>query len=173
MTGFFTICRRSFNGPRRSRGVAAVEFVIAVPLLLLAAWASAELGRAFVYYDTLSYAVRDSARFLSENAIEGTSGVVDVSEAADAAKNLAVYGQIDKPGGNAIPCVKGFTPAHVSVDAILVVEKPADTDPNYVRVTATYPYTPMVGRVLPNLMGSADDLLIFDMKVSVAMRAIS
>ena len=36
-------------GPRRSRGVASVEFAIAAPLLLLTLLATAEIGRALVH----------------------------------------------------------------------------------------------------------------------------
>ena len=62
---------RDLPAARRSRGMAAVEFVITVPLLLLVMLVVVELGRAFVQYDTLSYSVRNSARFVTENAIDG------------------------------------------------------------------------------------------------------
>jgi Flp pilus assembly protein TadG len=144
---------RELRGARWSRGLAAVEFVIAVPVILLVAWATAELGRAFVQYDTLSYSVRNSVRFLSENAIEGTSGVVNVSGAAERTQNLAVYGNA---GGTGDPVLPGFV-----VDDVQVI----DAGNNRVEVRATYDYQPMIGTaVLPTLL---------TMRVVVTMRAIS
>ena len=67
---------RTVAGPRRSRGVGGGgvrdhRAVAPVPVV-----AGAEFGRAFVQYDTLSYSIRNSARFVSEHAINGTTGVV-------------------------------------------------------------------------------------------------
>lgn len=144
---------RELRGPRWARGLAAVEFVIAVPAMLLVALATAELGRAFVQYDTLSYSVRNSVRFLSENAIEGTSGVVNVSAAAERTRNLAVYGNA---GGTGDPVLPGFV-----VDDVQVI----DAGNNRVEVRATYDYQPLVGAaVLPTLL---------TMRIVVTMSAIS
>ena len=51
-----------FQGPHWARGLAAVEFVVTAPFVLLLLFGGAEVGRAFVHYQTLSYAVRDAAR---------------------------------------------------------------------------------------------------------------
>ena len=45
---------REVGGPRRARGLAAVEFVVLAPFMLFLMLAGAELGRAFVHYQTLS-----------------------------------------------------------------------------------------------------------------------
>lgn len=49
----------------RQGGAVAVEFALVLPLLLLAVGGAVELGRAFWFYDALSKATRDSARYLS------------------------------------------------------------------------------------------------------------
>lgn len=152
--------RREFRGPRRSAGVAAVEFVIAVPILIFVLLAIAELGRAFIQYDTLSYSIRNSARYVSENAIVGTTGVIDVSGAAQAARNLAVYGT---PGGGGQPVLPGFGAGHVSV---------SNAGGGNIEVTATYPYQPLIGSALPMFRGGAEPTT-FNMRISVIMRAIS
>ena len=152
MSLFFTSPRREPHDPRRSRGLAAVEFVITIPVLLLVMLAVAELGRAFVQYDTLSYSIRNSARFVSENAIEGTTGVVNISETvATQARNLAVFGNEGGTGDAALP---GFTPGQVEV---------VNAGNNNVEVRAAYPYQPMIGTILP----------VFPMRITVTMRAIS
>ena len=67
---------RESAGPRFERGVAAVEFVVTAPFLVFLMLAVAEVGRALVHYSTLSYGVRDSARFVTEHSIhEPRSGM--------------------------------------------------------------------------------------------------
>lgn len=50
---------------RSERGAAAVEFALVLPILLLVVAGAIEYGRAFWFYDTLSKATRDSARYLT------------------------------------------------------------------------------------------------------------
>ena len=152
--------RREFRGPSRSAGVAAVEFVIAVPILIFVLLAIAELGRAFIHYDTLSYSIRNSARYVSENSIVGTTGVVDVSGAVVAAQNLAVYGT---PGGGGQPILPGLASGHVSV---------LNAGNGNIEVSAAYPYQPLIGTALP-VFGGGSVPTTFTMRISVIMRAIS
>lgn len=145
-----------FRGSRKDeRGLAAVEFVIAMPALFLVMLAVAEIGRALVYYDTLSYSIRNSARFVSENVIPGDTGVISdeliASVKGDALK-LAVYGSVDAGDKPLLPEGQAMT---------VTVSRLNDHD---VQVVAVYPYEPMLGSaVLPSL----------SMRVAVTMRAIS
>ena len=67
-------------------GLAMVEMVIVSPLLLLLIFGVAEMGRAFYQYNTLTKSVRDGARYLSGEAILGST-VIDLTVAKiDAAK---------------------------------------------------------------------------------------
>jgi Flp pilus assembly protein TadG len=163
MSRFSTSWRREFSGPHRHRGLAAVEFVISVPVLLLVMLATAELGRAFVQYDTLAYSVRDSARFVSENAIAGTTGVVNITPAvAQQARYLAVYGNSGGTGRAALP---GFQTSQVGV---------LNAGNDNIEVNAAYAYRPMILSVLPAFgAGGGSIPLSFTMRISVTMRAIS
>jgi Flp pilus assembly protein TadG len=154
---------RESRGPGRSRGIAVVEFVITAPFLLLLLLAGAELGRAFVQYATLSHSIRDSARFVSDNSIIGTTGVVSLSNAViTQARNLAVYGNIAGTGNAKLP---NYQPSHIQV---------IDAGNNNVRVTASYPYQPMLGITLPTIvMGTGPISQTFNMQVAVTMRAIT
>ena len=62
---------------KKQRGIATVEFAIAVPVLLLLMLVSAEVGRWLYQYNTLHKAVRDGVRYLAQEAIAGTTGVID------------------------------------------------------------------------------------------------
>ena len=156
-----TPASREFNGPRQARGLAAVEFVIVAPFMLFLMLAGAELGRAFVQYQTLSYLVRHSARYVSENSINGTTGVVSIStQTITRARNLAVYGNIQGTGQPRLPLYQG--------SQVQVVDAGNDN----VRVTATYPYQPMIGPALPRF-GTGAGPVSFNMQIAVTLRAIS
>jgi len=69
------------NGLRRQQGIAIMELVIVVPILLLIFLGVSEMGRALFQYNTLSKAVRDSSRYYStqvfnSNDIAGTINLV-------------------------------------------------------------------------------------------------
>jgi Flp pilus assembly protein TadG len=147
--------------PQRQRGLAVVEFVATAPFVLFLLLASAEVGRAFIHYATLTYAVRDATRFVTTNSINGTTGVVELSGTViSQAQNLAVYGHVGGTGNARLP---SFQPSQVAV---------TDVGSSNIRVVATYPYQPMLGAVLPGLLGDSINLG-FTMAVAVTMRAIS
>lgn len=154
---------QSMRVPYRCRGVAAVEFVVTAPLLIFLMLAAAEVGRAFVHYDTLSYTIRSSARFVSENAIEGTTGVVSLSSSMiSEAQCLAVHGNVACSGGRVLP---RFQTSHVTV---------ANAGNDNIRVTALYPYQSILGAVLPTFgLGGGSIPLGFNMRIVVTMRAIT
>ena len=154
---------REFQGPQRARGLAAVEFVITAPFVLLLLFGGAEMGRAFVHYQTLSYAVRDAARFVSEHSINGTTGVVNISAATlTQARNLAVFGNITGTGNPRLP--------NYQAGQVQITNAGGDN----LQVTATYPYQSMLSR-LPKFgfQGGGSVPLTFNMQIAVTMRAIS
>ncbi len=145
----------------RQRGLAAVEFAIVLPLLLLLMLATGELGRAFFQFNTLTKAVRDGARYVSRNALDGSLGIVNLTAQVDTeTKNLVVYGVAGGGGG---PLLPGFTTAGVTV---------VDAGANNVTVSAVYAYTPVVGATLPTFGLGSDPSLAFTMRATVTMRAL-
>jgi Flp pilus assembly protein TadG len=147
---------------RSQRGLAAVEFVICAPFVLLLLLGGAEIGRAFIHFSTLSYTIRDAARFVSTNSINGTTGVVQLSNATiTQARNLAVFGNV---GGTGTPRLPHFQVSHVTVE---------NMGGNNIRVRASYPYRPMIGPVLPGFGQGGAVPLNFSMAVAATMRAIS
>jgi Flp pilus assembly protein TadG len=159
-----TMARRAeqyVHGPRSQNGLAVVEFVVTAPLVLLLLLGSAEVGRAFVHYATLTYSVRDAVRFATEKVLNGSTKVVLLTNAKiTETKNLAVYGNVGGTGNARLP---NYQIGQVAVD---------DAGNSNIRVTATYPYQPMIGPILPGF-GSGSVALNFNMQVAVTMRAIS
>jgi hypothetical protein len=77
------------------QGVAAIEFTIILPLMLLLIFATAEFGRLLYQYNALNQAVRDAGRYLTNYAIPDDNNNVDISlEHGENARNLILYGQV-------------------------------------------------------------------------------
>lgn len=147
---------------KRQRGVAAVEFTIALPLLLTLFLAVVELGRAFLQYNTLSHAVRNGARALAEVAEEGTTGIV-VLKAADitVAQNLVVYGNA---AGSGAPLLPGLGTGNVTV---------RDAGSNNIAVSVTYTYQPIIAPGPPDLIqGGTFFSGVFNLRAEAIMKAL-
>lgn len=150
------------NAHIRQRGSAVVELAIVLPVLLLILLGTAEFGRALFQYNTLTKAVRDGARYVSQNSLNGTTGVVDITPTVEAeTQNLVVYGI---RGGAFIPLLPGFTTGDVTV---------IDAGASNVTVTANYNFAPIFGPTLPTFGLSGPISLTFAMQATVTMRALS
>ncbi|MGH8554356.1 MAG: TadE/TadG family type IV pilus assembly protein [Gammaproteobacteria bacterium] len=131
------------------KGVAIVEFTIVLPLLLLLMLAIAEFGRALYQYNTLIKAVRDGARFMSENAFLGDSQLPNDTARLTEVKQLVAYGAIGAAACGAYGACQdlpGFTTAQVNTPT-LYQDAAGDY---YVTVSSSgYTYQPMLGNLLP------------------------
>ena len=103
---------------RREEGSYTIELAILFPILVLLFVGTAELGRLFYTYTTLSKATAVGARYLStsRNAVNGTT--TEKANAKIEAKNLVVCG-IKSTSATACtgqtPVVPGLTTANVSI----------------------------------------------------------
>lgn len=148
-------------GTVRQRGVAIIEFTIVLPLMLFLILTVAELGRAFMHYTTLTRAVRDSARYVASHALKGQSQVVEIDASLiQDAQNLVDHGNIAGTGATLLP---GGSPGTVSV---------TDQGDGIISVIATYPYTPMLGNLLPDMVRGGGLTTLFTMQAQVTMKAI-
>lgn len=148
------------TAPARQRGMALVETAITLPILLFVMLAASELTNAFVQHTTLTKAARDAARYVAEEAIDGTLTVNLSNSLKDDARRLLVYGN---KGGAGAPVVPGLTTGNVTVTAVAG---------NNVEVTVNYPYTGILGSVLPTFGYGSEISLLFNMRATVTMRAL-
>jgi len=156
------------NSRRKQKGLAAVEAVIVLPLLVFLALAIGEFGHALMLYTTLNKAQQDGARYLSNVAIFGQTGIICLGEhpscTADdignvsETKNLVVYGNLAR-GGEGDKLLEGL-----SVDDVVV----STPDELHIRVRVTYNFTPVFGDVLSNFGFP----LTYDLVSTVTMRAL-
>ncbi len=113
------------------RGVAMVELAIALPVLLLMMMATAEIGRAFLQYLTLTHSVRDGVRYAIRNAADGTTGNYSITaDDLTAIRNLVVFGN---EGGTGTARLHGF----------VVTDVTASLTGDRVSVLGTYTYQPI------------------------------
>jgi Flp pilus assembly protein TadG len=140
------------------------ELVIVLPIALILVMAVAELGQAFMQYNTLTKALRDGARHAAGNALLGSTGTVDLNaQLVEEIRNLVVYGNVHGDGDGANrPLLPDFQPEQVAVE---------DAGANSVRVGASYPYQPIFSR-LPMLMFGSDVSTNFTLEAAIVMRAL-
>jgi Flp pilus assembly protein TadG len=148
-----------FSRKGRQRGLAITEFVIVLPVMLLLMLATAELGRAFYQYNILTKAVRDGARYLASNAIQGTTGIIDISGVQAATQNLVVYGNTT---GSGSPLLEGWSTSTVTATA---------ADATHVQVGATFLFKPIFSKI-PTFGFGNDIELGMTFYASVIMRAL-
>lgn len=151
---------RIFVPSAHQRGLALVESVITLPFLLFVMLAASEVTNAFVQHTTLTKAARDAVRYVAEEAIDGTLTVNLTDTLKDDAKRLLVYG--NKAGAGA-PVLPGLTTGDVTVSAVAG---------NNVEVTVNYPYTGILGSVLPGFGYGSDISLLLNLNATVTMRAL-
>jgi len=144
----------------QQRGLALVETVITLPFLLFVMFAATEITFAFVQHTTLTKAARDAARYAAEEAIDGTLTMNLTSAIQNDARRLLVYGN---KAGTGTPAVSGLDVSDVSV---------TDVGGNNVEVSVTYPYSGILGTVLPGFGYGSDISLLLSMSATVTMRAL-
>ena len=133
----------------RQRGLAAVELALLMPIFLLTAYATAELGRALYQFNILSKSVRDGAQYLARYG--SVAGVMAPSGAQiTTAKNLVVYGS-PVTGTALLPDLKT---SDVTITPKVVA--PSLTA-NYIEISATYTFESKFSGVIP-VFGLGDDI---------------
>jgi Flp pilus assembly protein TadG len=145
------------DGVRHQHGIATVELAIVAPILLLILLGVAEMGRALFQYNTLSKAVRDSARYYSGSVFNGN----DVAGAI----NLVKYGQI----GIGTTLLPGPGVVNVNIPAPVI-----GATGTYVTVTGSYTFTFLPGNPLAGMVGWFGSALPnpFVLTATSTMRAI-
>ena len=152
---------RTLKTLNHQRGLALVETAITLPFLLFVMLAASDFTNAFVQHTTLTKAVRDGARYAADNAINKATTVFDLTTAIqDDAKRLIVYGN---KAGTGAPAVSGLSVTDVTVTAV---------GANNIEVSLSYPYTGILGSVLPGFGYGSDMSLLLNMSATVTMRAL-
>jgi len=145
----------------RSKGVAIIEFIIVLPIWLILIMATAEFGRAFLQYNTLTKSVRDGVRYVAANALVGSTGVVSINGTVMAqAQNLVVYGNTAGTGSAILP---GLTTGAVTV---------ANVGAGNVALSVIYPYASIFVFVPGFFYGGNTATNGYNLQAAITMRAL-
>ena len=92
---------------KKQRGLAVIEFAIVVPVMLFLMLATAEFGRVFYQYNTLTKAVQSGARYASKPLLT-TNELTNLDAAfMQRIQNIVVYGNEVVADGST-PVLDGF-----------------------------------------------------------------
>ncbi|MEZ9945639.1 TadE/TadG family type IV pilus assembly protein [Vibrio breoganii] len=116
---------------RKFKGLAALEMLFVLPILLLLLVTIFELGRMFVQYTSLNKALQNGVRS-AVNETYGTQRLSDIAD-LDYIKSVVVYGN-DEFSATGDAVLPGFSVSDVLVDSSVS---------GYVTVTANYDYVPI------------------------------
>jgi Flp pilus assembly protein TadG len=161
MNRFAENIKRCEGFRRRQRGLAMVESIIVLPVVLLLMLAVAELGNAILQYNALTQFVRDGARYAANAAASGSSQVVDL-EASDIAEtaNLVAYGTITAGS----PLLPGLDAGDVTV---------TDLGDGNISVAVSYAYQPLFAGGIPNTTDAGNSIGGgFTLNAEVIMRVL-
>lgn len=111
----FTLNKRKSH--KSHAGLAAIEFVLVLPILLTIAYITIDFGRLLFQYDTLTKSTRDATRYLASVTRPPAAAYAsdaNYSAAVTATQNLALCGNVTACGGNAL--VSGLNASHILID---------------------------------------------------------
>ena len=137
---------------KKQRGLAAIEFAIVVPIMLFLMLATAEFGRVFYHYNTLTKAVESGARYASKQLLS-TSDLSNLdADFVQDIQNFVVYGNENGAGPAAPPVLDGLSVANTNVKIS------SDSINKTITVEVKYDYNfvvlgnfPLFGYTLPTL----------------------
>ncbi len=123
---------------KSQKGIAVIEFALILPVLMVLLLATAEFGRAFYQYNTLTKSIRDGARYLSDNSLNG-AGVIELGgSTSTTVKNLIVFGN---SAGSGDALLDGFSTSDITITTI---------DNKHLKVSASFSYTPIIAAGIPS-----------------------
>ncbi len=129
---------------RKQKGLAALETTLILPLLFLFFALTAEFGKIYYDYLTLTKQQRLASRYLAGNLPYGIDGIIDLTVGdrptlVAQAKNLVVYDALVSSGK---PLFTGMTVNDVQITAA------AD---NHIQISTDYKIVPLFSSLLPDL----------------------
>ncbi|WP_423839804.1 pilus assembly protein [Vibrio mytili] len=140
---------------KRQSGLAALEFVICLPVLLMLAVLLIDVSRAFIQYTEINKALQNGVRY----AVVDTYGTLDFGAIADEnkIKNIVVYGKPVPTDAD----VKNLK--YLDTSDVVITQPTAAT--KEVTLSATYTYVPIF-----NTLPFTNNSLSFTIGASTKMR---
>ena len=148
-------------------GLAMVEAIIVLPIILLLAMVAAEFSHMMMLQNTLNKAMQDGATYIAREAIPGDLDQIILDGNVEDTKNIIVYGEIDGLTNGATPVLEGFTLSDVTVEL--------DGLDGHVRIEIEYDFPTIFGDFLSAFGFGASGggwNLAFPLRSSITVRAL-
>jgi Flp pilus assembly protein TadG len=144
------------QGPLGSRAVAALEFAIALPTLLILLGGIVDFGQAMYCRNALANAIAAGAQYAVMNA--GTATSTTIQSMVQYVSGLT--GITVKVTGPAGYCITGYPPAMTSATAGSTCSD-GSTAGTYAIINASYTYSGLMGSYsVPNLFSMSDSATV-------------
>ncbi len=144
----------------RQKGIAALEFTLILPVMLLLIYATGEFGRLLYQYNVLTQLTRDAARYVTQPTSD-TSGVVNLTDALiSRTRNVLVYG---KETVGTTPLLNGLSSSDITI---------SEVSTGVIAISVNYNWTPILGDRMPTFGLGEDIDLSFNLRTEYAMRAL-
>lgn len=146
---------RSVRRQRRSKGQALVEFALVVPWFFLLLFGIIEAGRFIFYYESLSHATREGARY----AIVNGANTLGCPSGPPAGTSL----ECDRTGANVVARVRAAAPGLPNAITVTPTWFPDNGRGSTVEVVASIQYRSLVPLVpLPPITVTAESSLVIN-----------
>jgi len=143
----------------KQQGLAAIEFTLILPFLLLLIFASAEFGRLLYHYNALNKTVRDASRYLSSHVIYGDNNNIAIKDTISAdVKNLIKFSQTSN-GTSLFPNL-GDDDINLAINGDFVI------------ITVSYDWQPIFSQSFTTFGFGNDIDLSFPLVSTYTMRAL-
>lgn len=143
---------------KNTKGSAAAEFAMILPLLIIFLAAVMDFGRLMMDYHAASKSIRDASRYLSRVGVtcDAVGGAVDNALDITIAKNLALSGSIDTPSVAGDYLLSYWTDPNTININVTCIENTGQFSGRYtttayipsLTVTATVPFNLLFGTIV-------------------------
>lgn len=150
---------KKFSRRSTQNGIAAIEFTIMLPFLLLMIFATAEFGRMLYQYNALNTSVRDATRYLISNASPGTTGLISVTTQVQSnVEKLVKYGDLN----TSAPLLPNLEASTITLTI----------NGEFLTINVSYPWQPIFFNSLPTFGQGSNIDLSFPLVSTYTMRAL-
>ena len=137
---------------RDESGTAAAEMALVTPLLLILMFGGMELGKFFLDQHVVVKSVRDAARYAARQPFADYSGCAVSGDVVTRTQNITRTGQVTAGGTARLsywtnPASVTVTVACDTSGAYTGIYRGSANGAPVVRVTASVPYTPLLGSI--------------------------
>lgn len=152
------------NSIKNQKGIAVIEMTLVLPFLLLILFATAEFSRLLYQYNALTNTVRNATRYMSNNALNGSSNTVLISPVIeDNTVRILTFGYLLPVSSTTLPILPNLENSIISFST---------SEDKFVTLTVSYPWTPIFSNSLPSFVSAESFDLSFPLVISYTMRAI-